>query len=182
MLFLTGCALAEDAAIARKSVAEPAESAASVSIVRESGMATSATEAVENLSFTGFARQGPNMITNKWDPQEIQLFITDTNECGGSGAPTRQINFDIYASSLPDGAVPGKYTITNVVDSTTPPTWSTWSLSGFGDLTIQSGTVTLTQVSSSLASGSFTARLLSGDGTIYDLEGSFLAPFCAGNG
>jgi hypothetical protein len=180
MLFLAGCAGAEEARIPQENAGTAAESEASVTIVPDGGVASSMASAIENLSFQGFARQGPNMITNKWDPQEIQLFITDVDECNGSGVPTRQINFDIYAYALPSGAVAGTYSITNIVNNSTPPAWSTWNLSGFGDLTIQSGTVTLTEVDSSFASGSFSAQVLASDGTAYSMEGSFRAPFCTG--
>jgi len=128
-------------------------------------------------SFDGSARQGPNLITKQFDPYEIQLFLSDVSECGGTSLPTREILMDVYAYALPQGAIPGTYVIGRSVGSSA---FATFSATGLGDLQNNpSGSLTLTRTDSCVAEGSFQVSISRLDGGAIVLSGSFVAPFCA---
>ena len=131
-------------------------------------------------SFDGSAREGPNLTTKQFDPHEIQLFLSDVSECGGTSLPTREIVMNVYAYALPQGAIPGTYVIRNSVGSSPPPTFATFSATGLGDLQNDpSGSLILTRADGCVAKGSFQVSIsMVGGGTIM-LSGSFVAPFCA---
>jgi len=126
----------------------------------------------------GSAREGPNLVTRQFDQHEIQLFISDASECGGTILPTREIIIDVYAYSLAQGAIPGTYQVGNSLGSS--PTFATFFASGLGELQNRpSGTVTLTRVDSCASEGSFDISTQMADGGSLTLSGTFLAPFCA---
>ena len=62
-------------------------------------------------SFDGSAREGPNLTTKQFDQHEIQFFLSDVSECGGTSLPTREIVMDVYAYALPQGAIPGRMSL-----------------------------------------------------------------------
>src|SRR3954470_7230365 len=76
-----------------------------------SNVSVSSTGTPTTTSLRWSARQGPNLVTKQFDPQEIQLFLSDVSECGGTVVPTREITMFIYAYALPRGAIPATYPI-----------------------------------------------------------------------
>jgi hypothetical protein len=145
-----------------------------------SSVSVSSAGAPDGGWLNGSAREGPNLITKKFDEHEIQLFISDASECGGSILPTREIVIDIYAYSLVQGAIPGTYQVGN---SLGPPTFATFFTSGLGQLqNSPSGTVTLTRVDSCVSEGRFDISTQFADGGNVTFSGTFLAPFCGVQG
>jgi hypothetical protein len=147
-----------------------------------SNISVSSTGTGGSTSFKGSARQGPNLVTKQFDPQEIQLFLSDVSECGGPGVPTREIIIDVLAGGLPRGAIPGTYTITNMFGPASPPAFATFFSSGMGELLNNpSGHITLTRVDSCVAEGNFEVTASLGRGGTSTISGDFVAPFCATN-
>ncbi|HZX64804.1 MAG TPA: hypothetical protein VFE76_05395 [Myxococcales bacterium] len=145
-----------------------------------SNISVSSTGTGGGASFKGSARQGPNLVTKQFDPQEIQLFLSDVSECGGPGIPTRQIIIDVLAGGLPRGAIPGTYTVTNTIGPVSPPAFATFVASGMGELLNDpSGHISLIRVDGCVAEGSFEVTASLGRGGTSTISGDFVAPFCA---
>jgi len=147
-----------------------------------SNISVSSTGTGGGASFKGSAREGPNLVTKKFDPREIQLFLSDVSECGGQSVPTREIVIDVLAGGLPAGAVPGTYTVTNSIGSVSPAALATFFSTGMGQLQNDpAGHITLTRVDDCVAEGSFQVTASLASGGTSTISGDFVAPFCAKN-
>ncbi len=146
--------------------------AASSIIVRRNGVVVS--------TFNGAAMQRPvGGSGNGYDIHEPQISVSDANECGGSTLPALELTLDVYAYSLPNGAIPGTYSIGDSVG--TSPVFCTFWVNGVADWrNSPTGSIALTRVDSSVAVGSFDATSPTTDGGTIEFSGSFTAPFCPG--
>jgi hypothetical protein len=127
----------------------------------------------------GTAREGPNLLTNTFDPYELQIFISNGDECGGNHDSSISISFLVYAYLLKNGAVPGVYPISNTHSSGSPPLPASFGATLDSQFynNPKSGTLTLTRVDSNGAEGYFDVTVGGDDGPI-NFSGSFSAPFC----
>jgi hypothetical protein len=143
-----------------------------------SNVSVSSTGTPTTTSLRWSARQGPNLVTKQFDPQEIQLFLSDVSECGGTVVPTREITMFIYAYALPRGAIPATYPIGQ--NGAVGPAFGLFFTSGMGEfLNDPTGQVTLTRVDSCVAEGTFEVTTSMAKGGAMTLAGNFVAPFCA---